>query len=438
MNRLIKLTATILAAATFSSPSLAGECGLEETTTPAKLARYAYEHNPSVTAAKSEWLAAAERYRARTRYPDPQLMVTYFPEPIETRLGPQDWNMTLSQMVPFPGELGSEGDVIEAMAGVQRVKLDKTVNTLGAAVKGSAHELWYIRRAIEAAAEQAALIEQLSTVAETSYAAGGAGKTQLVDVVKAQSQAAQVRYDGLLLEELEFTETARLNTLLNRNPTAEIGRIEVGAVTPLAQGLDELVELAVTKRDEIKLAQAKVKVAEASLDKARFTNYPDFKLGLFYAGIGTPDVATQPKDAGRDAVGVQFAMSLPLWWGKNSGKIEAAGASHTAARANKRAVTNRTKGLVHTLYFKLNNARRLITLYRDELLPQAARAVGNAEVWHREGLGAFSDFIEAQAALYNFRLSLARARADYGKTLAKMESVVGVVLGGAAAGEVQK
>lgn len=45
--------------------------------------------------------------------------------------------------------------------------------------------------------------------------------------------------------------------------------------------------------------------------------------------------------------------------------------------------------------------------------------------WFQEGEGTFSDFVEIQASVYNFQLSLARARADYGKTLALLQPLVG-------------
>ena len=48
-----------------------------------------------------------------------------------------------------------------------------------------------------------------------------------------------------------------------------------------------------------------------------------------------------------------------------------------------------------------------------------------AETWFRQGESSFSDFIETQAVWYNFQLADARARADYGKYLARLEGLVG-------------
>jgi outer membrane protein TolC len=56
-----------------------------------------------------------------------------------------------------------------------------------------------------------------------------------------------------------------------------------------------------------------------------------------------------------------------------------------------------------------------------------------AEVWYREGESSFTDFIETQSVWYNFQLALARAKADYGISLARLERMAGRRLTGAAA-----
>ncbi|MEN8212155.1 MAG: hypothetical protein ABFR31_10585, partial [Thermodesulfobacteriota bacterium] len=76
------------------------------------LLNYAYLNNPSITASKEDWKIAIENHNLGKSYPDPQIMGTYYPAPIETRLGPQEWNLTLSQKFPFPGTLSQKGKVL--------------------------------------------------------------------------------------------------------------------------------------------------------------------------------------------------------------------------------------------------------------------------------------------------------------------------------------
>ena len=69
-----------------------------------------------------------------------------------------------------------------------------------------------------------------------------------------------------------------------------------------------------------------------------------------------------------------------------------------------------------------------MTLYENQLIPQALASVQTAETWFQEGEGSFSDFLEVQATAYNFQLSLARAGTDYSQALVRLEQMAGVVL----------
>jgi outer membrane protein TolC len=173
------------------------------------------------------------------------------------------------------------------------------------------------------------------------------------------------------------------------------------------------------------MMDALVNQAKISVDLATDQRLPDFKVGVFYAGIGSPDVPQAPRDAGDDAFGVQFGLSVPIWFGKNNSRVNQALAEQSRAIAAKQSQINDTHSNIHSIYFRLQNALRLISLYKDNLLPQAASSMNMAETLFRENQTGFSDFIEAQSAWYNFNLAIARATADYGKYLARLERLIG-------------
>ena len=396
--------------------SIVHSAGLSE------LIQFAYENNPSIHAARKSWQATVESYRVTTGYPDPQLSVTYFPDPIETRLGPQDWNMSISQKIPFPGRLSKAGEVVSAEAEISRLKLDKTYRDVLVSIRESYHELQYIRKAKKVAEQNMQLLSHLRKVSETAYADNSAS---LLDVVKAQSQTGQLRYDNLLLEDLEKTEIARMNGLLNRAPGAVIGKLETESLSTVVYPLDDIYALAEIHQEEIKIASAQIEKAGKMVALARYKNYPDFKVGVFYAGIGNPDVSSPPPNAGDDAFGITAGVTLPLWFGKNKSRVARERAYMAVAQAEKTVRVNETHTQIRARYFRLENARRLVDLYQKDLLPQAAVSMEQAETWFKQGESSFSDFIETQAVWYNFQLALARAQADYGKQLARLERLAG-------------
>jgi outer membrane protein TolC len=423
---LLMICQNSVSAAEPADPPLAElEAGLSGTVQLPDLLNYAYLTSPAISASKKSWEAFIETFRVEKSLPDPQVAATYFPRPIETRLGPQDWSLTLSQAIPFPGTLTQKARVLESDVAMARIRVDKTVKAIVTKVSSSFYELGYIQAALAVAQANLALIQQMRQISENAYAED---KALFYDVSKALAQTAQLQYDLLLLKELEKTEKTTLNTLLNRPPDAPLGQAVKVGPGKVVYSLEEVYDLAMAHQEDILLAEEQVNRSEQAVQLARLETLPSFKVGLFYAAIGDPDVPNPPPDAGDDALGLQFGMTLPLWPGKNQSRTARALAEKGTAQARKTEAANQVLAEISRLWFKLENADRLITLYEKDLLPQAISSVQTAETWFRQGQGGFADFLEIQATAYNFQLSLARARADYAKILVLLEQAAGVVL----------
>jgi len=380
------------------------------------LVTYAYKTNPSIKSARDNWRGIIGRYRVETAFPDPEVTSNYYPKPLMA-----EYDLMISQMIPFPGKLSKAGEVVEVEIQMARLELDKALRDVVVGIRESYHELLYIKDAKKVVALTRDLLEHLRKVGETAYAQE---RTTFFDVVKAQSQLAQLQYDAVLLEDLEQTEKAQLNALLNRSPGSEIKLLSGEPLPPVVYKLEELYGLAHKYQEEIRLAEIQIHKARARIGLAKYEYLPSFRVGLSYAK-GNPDMV--PPEF-RDSVGVQFGLSLPLWLDKNAGRLQEARAEEQKALSMKATQINQSNAMIRNLYFRLQNAERLIRLYRDQLLPQAARAMEIAETWFREKQGSFSDFNETEAVYYNFQLSLARAKADYGKYLAQIERLCGLSL----------
>jgi len=380
------------------------------------LVAYAYRANPSVQSAREAWKGIIGRYRVETGYPDPEVISNYYPKPLMA-----EYDVMISQMIPFPGKLSKAGEVVEVEVQMARLELDKTLRDVIVGIRESYHELLYIKDAKKVVALTRDLLDHLRKVGETSYAQN---RATFFDVVKAQSQLAQLQYDALLLEDLEQTEKTQLNALLNRPPGSELRLLNGEPLPAVVYSLEELYGLAHKYQEEIRLAEIQINKERVRIGLAKYEYLPSFRVGVSYAR-GNPEMVL-PKFL--DSVGVQFGLSIPLWFDKNKGRLEEARASEQKALSTKATQINQTNAQIRNLYFRLQNSERLIRLYRDQLLPQAARAMEIAETWFREKQGSFSDFIETEAVYYNFQLSLARAKADYGKYLAQIERQCGLSL----------
>jgi outer membrane protein, heavy metal efflux system len=389
------------------------EAKIESGPSQADFIAYAYQASPMVQSARAMWRATAEKYRVTTGLPDPRLMAEgmYMQETLGESVRPEDWRLSLTQMIPLPGRLGAEGRVVKAEAEASRLDLDRAVRDVMLQVRESYQELLYVREAKRVAAQNRELLEHLRKVGESAYAQN---RGLLYDVLKGQAQVGQLEYDLLLLEELEETEKTRMNSLLNRPPQARIGPLEDVPLQAVAYPLEEIYGFAEGNREEIRAAGAQARKAGAMLDAARFMNLPELELG-----------ASLARDDGERMVGAAVGLTIPLWPGKRAGRTGQARAELESARAMRVSQINEARTQVRETYFRLRNSERLVKLYRDDLIPQAAKAIEAAETLYRQDQGTFADYLEAQSAWYNFQLSLARAKADQGKFLARLEALAG-------------
>ena len=371
----------------------------------------AYLVNPSIAAAREDWRGKTFLYETERALPDPRLRYQTSPES-------DSWKISLSQEFPFPGTLAAAARAADSEALVGRLLTDQAVRDVFQAAAESFWEILYLREARVIAARNGEILAQLTALGESAMSAD---RATLMDVLKAQSQTALLAYDALLFEELERTETARLNALLGRPSSAAVGPMSWPQLPDLALTLSPLQEMAVENRIEVRTAEAVLQRESEAALLARRLNRPGFELG---AGIDDAKVWE-----------FEAAVNLPLWPWKNRGRARAAEASQAAAAARLESLLNSTRAEVAEAFFRCRNAERLARLYADQLLPQAQRAMDTAESWHRQGVGSFSDYLETRAVWSNFQLAAARARADQGRFLARLESLVGRTLGPPTSGQ---
>ncbi len=389
------------------------KASLSKKTTPGDLVAIAHQANPMIRAAQAEWKAAVEKYRVDTAWPDPELMAEgmYPSATLGDTAKPMDWSLGLTQAIPLWGRQGTTGRLSSTEAKIAKLKLDAAIRDVVVQVRQSAAELRYLDQAVQIVQGQQALLVKLTAGGAAAYTAD---RASLYDVMKARAQSGQVDYDGLLLDESARTEKARLNALLDRPPDAPVGPIVAEAARPVVYDIPEMDALAEANAEDVRIARAELERSEAMADLTRYETLPGFKLGVSYGRLNEVN-----------QVGVQATVMLPLRLGKNAGRIGAAKADSDKMRAMYGARVNDTRTAIRDLAFRLKNAERLATLYRDDLIPQAERALETAQTRLAQGLGGLGDAAEAQSAWYQFRLALARAEADRTVLLAKLEALTG-------------
>ena len=385
------------------------------------LIRVAVERNPKVSAAKARWQATIEQYPQVTALPDPMFMYGYFLRSVETRVGPQRHRVSFSQAFPYPGTLDAAGEVVKKAIEIERVKHEQVIRDLIVELKLSYHELAYLQRAVELTRQNHELVASILTIATARYAEG---KATLNDVLKAQSQLAQLEYDFILLEELQRVEHANINGILSVPSATPLGATVPVAYEPLDVALADVEKQALAKRQELRIAALTIEKATERIALAELQTKPMLKFDLMTIETGESLMLDAP-GSGKNPFSIGFGVTIPWSSLKNSSKVREAQQNHEVVTANKRVLEDETKVALQKVYFRLENARRLVELYETTLIPQAGAAIEVAETWHQEGPKSITGFLETQSVWLNFNLARLRAIADYQQNVARLEKLVG-------------
>ena len=402
---------------------------LPESVTPAlddgidlpSLVRLAVERNPKLKVARAKWLATIEKYPQVTALPDPMLMYSYFVRSVETRVGPQRHRVGFSQALPYPGTLDAAGRVTVKEIEIERVKYEQVVRDVIVDLKLSYHELTYLQRARQVTHQNQQLLSQILNISTTRYASSEA---TLNDVLKAQSQLAQLSYDLIMLRELEEVEKANINALISVSSQTPLGPPAPVAYTVHDIPISDLQTKVLAGQQELQIADLMIQKADEAIALAKLKTKPRFKLDLMTVETGEglmPDAI----DSGKNPISIGVGISIPWSSTKNRSQIQEAELNRDAAIENRRSMEDLTLANLRKLYFRLENARRLVDLYEDSLIPQAEDAIEVAETWHQEGTKSIAGFLETQSVWLNFNLARLRAITDYQQSLARLERLIG-------------
>lgn len=389
----------------------------------------AVRHNPRLAAAAAGADAAAAVPGQTGAFPDPRLGFGYYVTSPETRVGPMQYVVTLSQTLPFFGKRALAADVTGAEARVARSGYMLELIDLTWRVKETYYEyqrLYNVRVVLE---EEKRVLDHMEEVAQVKYASGTVGQQ---DVLRAQLELSQVE-DELSVNGRDLeTNAARLVELLNLDPRAVLPppeRVFLGT-RPSYEATDaqpdSLFESYARHRPEIQAASIEAEKAEAWLSLAKRRYFPDLTLGVQYVNVGKREIDVT--DNGKDIWQVTAAVNIPIWLGSRGDGVDEAQANRARSRSDRAWVELRVRGEIRDALERVRSAHERLRLYGDVILPQAEHAYEAAEAGYRAGTVGFLDYLEGERTVLAARRRYLGVVADLGKQQAYMDRVLGTDL----------
>jgi cobalt-zinc-cadmium efflux system outer membrane protein len=281
-------------------------------------------------------------------------------------------------------------------------------------VIGAHWDLWLARQSVEWAEHHGMLMEQFEKIARARYETG---KGMQADVLRAQVELAKMKNEVITMQrEVPVAQNA-VNALLNAPPDTPRSVDAPGPLPPLTLTLAEMQERA-RAYCCILLSFLRAKEArDAAIRVARLEQRPEFEFRVEARQFNGRS-GIQEYDTG---VFVNFPW---LWRGKYKAMVAEAKADAEMAGEELQDEINKTMLEVKELYTTADAAWRLIKLYEEKVLPQARQLVDSTRVAYETGNVTFLELVEAQRALRDAQLDYDRARANYGKTHAKLDVII--------------
>ena len=364
--------------------------------------------NPGLKAFEQRYEAAMQRIPQASTLPDPMLQVTSFVKSVQTRTGPQENALMLSQKLPWFGKLGSREVAASAEAEALWYAYQNQQLGLTRMVASSFYEYGYIEQAIRLTQKNKQLLQKLEPIVEEKVRTGGAINALLrlkVEIGKVDDRLQS-------LSQKRAVQSAILAELLALPASELLPWPQWTAPEPVSPDGSGLAQSIRTNNPELKMLEREIASAAARREIARLEGYPDITLGLNYIQVGRPEVNPTTPDAGQDPWGVTVAVNIPIWREKyRAARAEA----HASQLANENEYTDRFNALRAELSGSLAllaDANRRLELYGKELLGLAGQAVENSRASYEGGQTGILEVIDSERSLLDLQLLYWRAAAD--------------------------
>lgn len=388
--------------------------GASENAVPlAALVEEAVRSNPMLAAARSTYEASRFRVPQEAALPDPivGIMSTSMTNPIPLYYADPSANIAIraTQEIPYPGKRRLAGEIARHEAeGLGEASESRRLEII-ASVKEVYFEIAFADKALELLRENLILLQEISRIAQASYAVGTASQQ---DVLRAQTEISVLLARRIGIEQRRRAAVARMNELLNRPVGSPMAQLADYPIPPLPGSAGDLGEKAKEASPDLKLRRREVEAMTARLDLARKQLKPDFMIGASY-GYSREY---------RDMWELSFDIKLPLYHSKKQDKgIEEAALMLESARKELDAALLAVTAGIEEQYAMAGASSQLFKLYDTAVIPQARLTLEASISSYKVGKVDFLTVATNFVSMLEHRMSYYEEVAAYQKAMAMIE-----------------
>ncbi len=374
-------------------------------------------NNPEIHMADKKAESADEKKSLAAAMPDPMIgyMVQNVGSPFIWSVGQEDMSMqgvVFSQEIPFPGKLSTMGHAAGKTAEREQENVREIRFRVLAELRNAYYDYYLTYHSTEILTRTKDLMKNVQQIAETRY---GTGQGMQQDVLRAQLEVMML-LDKLAEEERKKeTQAALINSLVGRNPLANLGRPAELPKTSLEKSAEELAAMAEAHSPLLKGKQRMVEQSAFEVSSREKDFLPDMVLsGGWYTRGEKSDVW---------AASLMFKVPL-YFWNKSTG-VKAANADLHSSRYDYDAAKLAIVARVRDLAAAAKTSEHHLNLYGTGIIPQASQALQSATSNYRVGKTDFLSLLDSQSLLLKYQLMEQEELVNLHKTLSMIGEMTG-------------
>jgi len=376
--------------------------------------KIASENNPLLKAKYAEFEAALQKVAQVNSLPDPTFSFGYFISPVETRLGPQQAKLGLTQMFPWFGTLKTAGNVQALQAEAKYQEFQNAKNELYMQVKSAWYPIYEVNQKIRLQEENRVILSSYKQLATTGFKND---KGSMVDVIRVDIMIENTDTEIKLLQDQLQPFNVQFNKLLNR-PDSLVIQVE--------QDLT-LIEIPLNYRKDSLLANhpllqsldLKMKSAQEAEELSKKQGLPKLGVGLDYVFVGDRTDMVVP-DNGKNVIMPMISMSIPIYRRKYNAATKEAQFKQEAIVNYKTNTENTLVSNYEMAWFELEKARQLVELYKAQTL-KTNQAISLLETAYSNSGKDFEEILRMQQELLKYQIATASATKAFYVALAKLD-----------------
>jgi outer membrane protein TolC len=385
-----------------------------------ELVLLAQAESPAVQMSYHRWRQALEQVPQAEALPDPTVSLTTYLQEVETRVGPMDGRIGVSQRIPWFGKLDAAGDRAAALAEAEHAAVDAARLQVRSRVEVAWNRRVFLEQSLRFTEAQVELLRRVEDLTLKQVEVGRASQGQ---AQRAQIERLKMEDHVATLRDRFSVPEAQIDAAVGRRVAHQLAWQDAhysdGTVIPSAQELPALLESASPR---FQVLQARLSAADAAEEIADLDGMPDLRLGADWTWIGEGNPTMS--DSGTDAFSVTLGVEIPLQRSRVDARRRAALAEQATVRADYRRQLHDLLAEAEGLRFAFADAQRRVTLYGQRLTPRAEDNFATTLGAYESGASSFQDLLDSAQTLFEFRLATARADSERADAIARFGAML--------------